>query len=43
MVAQVPAPGVPEGQVVSVVEAGYRAGGRLLRPAKVTVASGPPA
>ena len=39
VLCQVPAPeGVPEGQVVSVVEAGYRAGGWLLRPAKVTVA-----
>ena len=39
VLCQVPAPeGTPEGQVVSVVEAGYRAGGRLLRPAKVTVA-----
>ena len=41
VLCQVPAPeGTPEGQVVSVVEAGYRAGGRLLRPAKVTVAGG---
>ncbi len=39
VLCQVPAPpGVEEGRVVAVVEAGYRAGGRLLRPAKVTVA-----
>ena len=41
VLCQVPAPGIPEGQVVEVVEAGYRAGGRLLRPAKVTVAGAP--
>ena len=37
ILAQVPAPGVPAGQVVNVVEQGYTAGGRVLRPAKVTV------
>ncbi len=41
VVCEVPAPeGVEAGRVVAVVEAGYRAGGRLLRPAKVTVAAG---
>lgn len=41
VIAQVPAPdGVPAGQVVHVVEQGYTVGGRLLKPARVTVAAG---
>lgn len=38
VVAQVPAPeGTEKGRVVHVVEQGYTVGGRLLRPARVTV------
>jgi molecular chaperone GrpE len=41
VIAQVTAPaGVPAGQVVQVVEQGYTLGGRLLKPARVTVAAG---
>jgi molecular chaperone GrpE len=40
-VAIVPAPGIPEGTIVGVVRPGYRSGGRLLRPASVTVAAPP--
>lgn len=41
VIAQVPTPaGVPAGQVVHVVEQGYTVGGRLLKPARVTVAAG---
>ena len=40
VVAQVPAPeGVAPGQVVHVVEQGYTAGARVIRPARVTVAA----
>ena len=39
ILAQVPVPpGTPAGQVVNVVAQGYTAGGRLVRPARVTVA-----
>lgn len=37
-VAEVPADGKPPGSIVSVVQTGYMIGGRLLRPAMVTVA-----
>lgn len=37
---EVPDPSVPAGTVVQVVEAGYRIGDRVLRPAKVGVARG---
>ncbi len=39
---EVPDPGVPNGTVVQVVEAGYSIGERCLRPAKVGVARGGP-
>jgi molecular chaperone GrpE len=37
-IAEVPAEGRPAGSIVSVVQAGYMIGDRLLRPAMVTVA-----
>ena len=37
-IAEVPAGGKPAGSIVDVVQAGYRIGERLLRPAMVTVA-----
>ena len=41
ILCQVPAPeGAQPGQVVSVVAQGWMAGGRLVRPARVTVAGG---
>ena len=42
VLCQVPAPaGTPAGQVVTVVEQGYTMRGRLIRPARVTVAGEP--
>jgi molecular chaperone GrpE len=35
-----PAPGVPPGGIVAVVQKGYQLNGRLLRPARVVVAAG---
>lgn len=40
VLSEVPAAGAPAGQVVHVVEQGYTAGGRVVRPARVTVAAG---
>jgi len=42
-IAQVPWEGKPEGTVLSEAGKGYLLNGRLLRPAKVTVAAAPPA
>jgi len=39
-IAEVPGEGKPPGSVMHVVQAGYRIGDRLLRPAMVTVARG---
>jgi molecular chaperone GrpE len=39
-IANVPAPGVPEGEVVAEMQRGYRVRNRVLRPAMVAVASG---
>lgn len=39
-IAQVPAPGVPEGTVTDVAQIGYTIGERLLRPAMVVVSAG---
>jgi molecular chaperone GrpE len=39
-IAEVPVPGVPKGQIVDVVQAGYVLGDRLLRAAMVAVAKG---
>ncbi len=41
-IAEVPAEGKPKGTIVTVVQAGYMIGDRLLRPAMVTVARGEP-
>jgi molecular chaperone GrpE len=41
-IAQVPAPTVPDGQVVDVAQVGYSIGERLLRPAMVVVGTGGP-
>lgn len=40
-VAHLPDASIPEGNIVTVVRPGYRYGDRLLRPAAVTVSSGP--
>ena len=39
-IAEVPAPGKPQGSIVDVVQTGYVISDRLLRPAMVTVARG---
>ncbi len=39
-IANVPPPGVPEGEVVAEMQRGYRVRNRVLRPARVAVASG---
>ena len=39
-VASVPAPHLPDGEVVAEIQRGYRVRDRVLRPAKVAVASG---
>ena len=39
---EVPEPGVPTGTVVQVVQAGYKIGERILRPAMVAVSKGGP-
>lgn len=41
--ARVPDPTVPDGTVLEVLQAGYMMRGRLLRPARVAVSSGPAA
>jgi molecular chaperone GrpE len=41
-IAQVPAPTVPDGQVVDVAQVGFSIGDRLLRPAMVIVGTGGP-
>jgi molecular chaperone GrpE len=40
--SMMPVDGAPPGSVVQVVQAGYRLGDRVLRPAKVIVAAAPP-
>ncbi|MFN8110757.1 MAG: nucleotide exchange factor GrpE [Thermoleophilia bacterium] len=42
-IAAIPAPGTVEGQIIEVVEKGYRAGDDLVRAAKVVVSAGDPA
>ena len=42
-IAEVPGEGKPPGSIVNVVQTGYMIGGRLLRPAMVTVARREPA
>ena len=39
-IASVPAPGVPDGQVVAEIQRGYRLRDRVLRPAMVAIATG---
>lgn len=41
-IASVPATGIPGGTIVAEARKGYLLHGRLLRPAQVTVAAGPP-
>jgi molecular chaperone GrpE len=39
-IASIPAPGVPDGQVVAEIQRGYRIRDRVLRPAMVAIATG---
>lgn len=39
-IATVPAPGIPDGQVVAEIQRGYRIRDRVLRPAMVAIATG---
>ena len=39
-IASVPAPGVPDGEVVAEIQRGYRIRERVLRPAMVAIAGG---